>query len=368
MSVEGRPALTENDIVIASGCSGALDLAITVLLNPGDNLLIPKPAFSLYQTLCESKGMAVKQYRLLPEKCWEADLEHLEAQIDERTRAILVNNPSNPCGSVYSADHLKAIIDIAEKHRLPIIADEIYGNLVFPSLSPSPFIPMASLSDNVPIIAAGGIAKEFLVPGWRVGWLAVHDRHGALEEVRKGLYALSQLILGACSLIVSALPAILAPAEGSEEASSLAKFHKDVVTQLEDHAVFTFERLRKIPGVTVVVPQGAMYVMMGIDPTLLDDACADDYAFAKALLDEENVLMLPGTAFQIPNYLRIVFSAPKDKLAEAFDRLEAFCRRHLRPEAAARLSGAAVATASVGGGAAATADASASSSAAAASS
>jgi len=96
--------------------------------------------------------------------------------------------------------------------------------------------------------------------------------------------------------------------------------------------------------------------MMGIDPSLLDDACADDVAFAKALLAEENVLMLPGTAFCIPNYLRIVFSAPKDKLAEAFDRLEAFCRRHLRPEAAAALTAAAATGgATSGSGAAASA-------------
>lgn len=227
-----------------------------------------------------------------------------------RTRAILVNNPSNPCGSVYSKEHLTAIIAIAEKvsapsaaasgsglahvvpcqlhfaagspdrpihppmaaaaaapcplppsalqHRLPIIADEIYGNLVFPRLSPAPFIPMASLSANVPIIAAGGIAKEFLVPGWRVGWVALHDRHGIFGDLRKGLFALTQLILGASSLIVAALPSILAPAAGSADEAALAKFHADVVAQLEDHAVFTFERIAKIPGVKVVVPQGAM--------------------------------------------------------------------------------------------------------------
>lgn len=257
MSVAGRPALTENDVVVASGCSGALELAISVLLNPGDNLLIPKPAFALYQTLCTAKGIDVKHYRLVPERSWEADVAHMESLIDERTRAILVNNPSNPCGSVYSEAHLRDIIAVAERHGLPIIADEIYGNLVFPSTGAA-FHPMAALSDNVPILSTSGIAKEFLVPGWRVGWVAIHDRHGAFADVRAGLFSLSQLLLGANSLIAAALPAILSPEPGSSDADELAAFHKDTLSRLEDHARFLSEQLAGIHGVSVVAPQGAM--------------------------------------------------------------------------------------------------------------
>jgi histidinol-phosphate/aromatic aminotransferase/cobyric acid decarboxylase-like protein len=105
------------DVVIASGCSGALDLAITVLLNPGDTMLVPKPAFPLYQTLAESKGVKVKHYNLLPDKSWELDLAHLESIIDETTKVLLVNNPSNPCGSVYSKQHLLDILAVAERAR-----------------------------------------------------------------------------------------------------------------------------------------------------------------------------------------------------------------------------------------------------------
>jgi len=219
-------------VVIGSGCSGALELAISALLDVGDNLLIPRPGFSLYQTLCNAKGIGVKSYALLPERGWEADLADLEGQIDGHTRAVLVNNPSNPCGSVYSKEHLSAIIAIAERHRLPIIADEIYGHLVFPS-SGAKFHPMAGLSTTVPILAAGGIAKEFLVPGWRVGWLAIHDRGGAFVEVRKALFSLTQLILGASSLVLAALPAILTPAAGSADAAALAEFHTTTLAKLE---------------------------------------------------------------------------------------------------------------------------------------
>lgn len=258
MSVEGKPALTENDIVLASGCSGALELAISVLLNPGDNLLVPNPAFPLYGTLCTAKGIETKHYNLLPARNWEADLEHLEAQIDDKTKAILVNNPSNPCGSVYSREHLSAIIAIAEKRGLPIIADEIYGNLVFTKTTGAVFHPMAALSENVPILSTSGIAKEFLVPGWRVGWVAIHDRHGAFADVKAGLFALSQLLLGANSLMASALPSILTPAAGSEDAKELQHFRESTISILEEHADFLQGRLSKIDGVSVVTPQGAM--------------------------------------------------------------------------------------------------------------
>ena len=174
------------------------------------------------------------------ENNWEADLADLEAQIDSNTRCILVNNPSNPCGSVYSKvcllrfenvvcfcfcfssprftknalilitlfesvlharqEHLLDIIAIAEKHHLPIVADEIYGHLTFEG---HPMFPMASLTTKVPILTAGGLAKEFIVPGWRVGWFAIHDPIGAFDELRKGMMSLTQITIGANALVIA---------------------------------------------------------------------------------------------------------------------------------------------------------------------
>ncbi|CAG5133418.1 unnamed protein product, partial [Candidula unifasciata] len=114
------------DIILVSGCSGALDLCISCLAEPGQNILIPRPGFSLYKTLAESLGIHVRHYDLLPEKSWEVDLEHLESLIDDDTAAVVVCNPSNPCGSVYSKEHLLQIIDTVGRNRVPIIADEIY--------------------------------------------------------------------------------------------------------------------------------------------------------------------------------------------------------------------------------------------------
>ncbi len=146
------------------------------------------------QTISHTRKVEPRFYKLLPEKQWQADIVSIEALIDAKTKAILINNPSNPCGSVYPVEHLRALVAVAEKHHLIIIADEIYGNLTFAGCD---FIPLASLSKDVPVITVGGIAKEFLVPGWRVGWAIVHDRHGILKDVTAGMFRLSQLTLGA---------------------------------------------------------------------------------------------------------------------------------------------------------------------------
>lgn len=169
--------VTSRDVILCSGCSCALDLCITVLANPGQNILVPRPGFAIYRTLAEGLGIQVKYYDLLvrisaksgatlfnldffcrqPDRQWEVDLAQLESVIDTRTAAIIVNNPSNPCGSVFSREHLSAIIEIAEQNRVPIIADEIYEHFVFKGHS---FEPLASLSKNVPILSCSGLTKR----------------------------------------------------------------------------------------------------------------------------------------------------------------------------------------------------------------
>lgn len=312
--------LTSADVILASGASGALDLAITALLNPGDNLLIPLPGFSLYECICGSKGYVVKRYKLLPEKNWEIDIAHMKSLIDDRTRAILVNNPSNPCGSVFSQEHLKEILAVAEEYKLPIIADEIYADMVFTGHT---FYPIATLTETVPVLAIGGLAKRFLVPGWRLGWITVHDRNGILSEIKQGIVQLSQLILGPNSLAQSILTEIL---ENTPE-----DFLEGLVKTLEEHSTFTVEKLSKVPGLKPVVAQGAMYQMIEININAFADV-TDDIDFMRKLLAEESVFVLPGTIFGMKNFFRIVFCAPIPMLGSAYDRMAEFCARHTKSE------------------------------------
>jgi tyrosine aminotransferase len=312
--------LTAEDVVICSGCSGALEMSIGVLANEGDNLLLPLPGFSLYQTLCDSKGIHCKYYRLIPKQQWQIDIDHLRSLIDCRTRGIVLNNPSNPCGSVYSKEHLLEVLKVAEEFHLPIISDEIYGSMVFPGAQ---FYPLATLTSTVPILTVGGLAKEYIVPGWRVGWILIHDRHNRLKQVREGIGRLSTLLLGANTVVQGALPEILRDTPQS---------HREMLVQiLYNNSSFLVDRISQIRGLIPIRPHGAMYMMIGIDQSKFPEF-VDDIAFAKALLAEEAVFVLPGQVFRIKNFMRLVVCPPLDKLREACDRLENFCNKHYQSQ------------------------------------
>ena len=139
------------------GCSCSLDMCIAVIAGNGQNILIPKPGFSIYGTLAEGFGIETRSYTLIPEKSWEIDLDNLESLIDENTAAVIVTNPSNPCGSVFTKEHILDIIAICERHHVPIIADEIYEHFVFPGHQ---YYSVSSLSKNVPVLSCGGLTKR----------------------------------------------------------------------------------------------------------------------------------------------------------------------------------------------------------------
>ncbi|KAI8637391.1 tyrosine aminotransferase [Parasitella parasitica] len=308
--------LTADDVILANGCSGALEMCINVLCNDGQNILLPRPGFSLYASVAATRFVEPRYYDLVPENNWEADLLQMESLIDDKTSAILVNNPSNPCGSVYSRQHLEAILEIAEKYHVPVIADEIYCDLVFEG---NKFYPMATLTSTVPILAVGGLAKKWLVPGWRVGWILIHDRNNVFAEVNAGLHQLAQIILGPNSLIQAAIPDIL---EKTPES-----FFKDTIKQLEKNVELSIREVSKIDGMVPVNPQGAMYMMVRIQVEKFKDI-ESDVDFSAKLLDEENVVCLPGECFKYPNFVRFVITPTYDRLEEAYKRMDEFCARH----------------------------------------
>lgn len=312
--------LTSKDVILASGCSGALDLCISVLANPGQNILVPRPGFSLYMTLSISLGINIKYYNLIPEKSWEVDLDDLESAVDEQTSCIIVNNPSNPCGSVYSAKHIREILSIADRKRLPIVADEVYADFVFPN---HPYVSIASQSSRVPVLSCGGLTKKYLVPGWRLGWILVHDRHDVLQaEVQPGLVALSQRILGPNTLIQGALRTILT--------STPQEYFDQTIDVVQRNAEICFSSLKKIRGLNPIMPSGAMYMMIGIEIEQFPEF-KNDLDFTTSLVTEQSVFCLPAKCFQYPNYFRVVLTIPEDKLREACVRIQQFCRVHYKP-------------------------------------
>ncbi|KAM4619431.1 tyrosine aminotransferase [Polymixia lowei] len=312
--------LEAKDVILTSGCSQAIDLAISVLCNPGDNILVPCPGFSLYKTLAVSLGIEVKLYNLLPEKSWEIDLQHMESMIDEKTSCVIVTNPSNPCGSVYGKEHLQNILKVASRHCVPILADEIYGDMVFPGCSSH---SLASLSSDVPILSCGGLAKRWLVPGWRMGWILIHDRNDVFgSEIRQGLVKLSQRILGACTIVQGALEEILNNTPQS--------FYHRTISFLKSNSEICFNELSTVPGLTPVMPSGAMYLMVGIEMDHFPDF-KNDVDFTECLVMEQSVFCLPASAFEYPDFFRIVVTVPEEMMVEACARIREFCQRHYRP-------------------------------------
>ncbi|XP_013168404.1 PREDICTED: tyrosine aminotransferase [Papilio xuthus] len=310
--------VTAEDVILCSGCSHAIELVISVLADSGQNILVPKPGFMIYKTLAEGLGIVIKYYNLLPDKQWMVDLDDLENQIDEDTAAIIVINPSNPCGSVYNKDHLNDILDIASRNRVPIIADEIYEHFVF---SGNEFTAIASLSKDVPVLTCSGLTKRFLVPGWRLGWIIIHDRHNILgKEVRNGLANLATRILGPSTLIQRALPAILKYTPQS--------FFDEVILFIENQAKMAYEELLRAPGLRPIMPQGAMYMMIEIKISHFPEF-KNELQFVERMVSEQSVFCLPGRCFEYPNFMRIVLTVPEDILREACQRLVIFCKEHI---------------------------------------
>ncbi len=149
-------------LILFHSCSGALEIAISALADPGLNILLPSPGFSLYQTICNNKAVQARYYRLIPERDWEIDLDQLRSLIDANTVAILINSPSNPCGSLFSRQHLVDLVKVAEYYHLPIISDDVYSEMVFEG---NEYVSVAEVSSTVPIISVGGMAKRYMVPG-----------------------------------------------------------------------------------------------------------------------------------------------------------------------------------------------------------
>lgn len=170
-------------------------------------MLLPRPGFPLYDVLCQYHGVEIRYYDLLPQSGWEIDVTKLAGLVDGNTRALLINNPSNPCGAVYSRAHLTQVLAAAERLRLPIIADEVYSGMSFGE----PFVQCAEVTTTVPVLSVCALSKKWLAPGWRVGWIVVHDANRILADagVPDALLKLCQVTLGPPSLLQAAVPEIV---------------------------------------------------------------------------------------------------------------------------------------------------------------
>ncbi|KAL8510178.1 hypothetical protein ACS0TY_017116 [Phlomoides rotata] len=166
-------------VYVTAGCTQAIEIVLSVLARPGANILLPRPCFPIYGICASFRHLEARYFDLIPEKGWEVDLSQVEHLADHNTVAMVIINPGNPCGSVYTYHHLKKIAETSKRLGIVVIADEVYGHLAF---GPKPFVPMGVFGSIAPVLTLGSLSKRWLVPGWRLGWLAINDPNGSLKS------------------------------------------------------------------------------------------------------------------------------------------------------------------------------------------
>lgn len=314
-----KAELKRSGTLLTSGGSHAIVLAITAIANAGDNILVPRPGFPHYKTVCEAYGIECRYYPLQGDKRWEADLAATEKLKDDRTKAMVMVNPSNPCGSNFSRAHVEATIKSCERMKIPLLSDEIYGELVFgPGEA---FTSVADFDTPVPRVIIAGSAKHGVTPGWRMGWVIMIDSAKVAADYLKGMDSLAQLHTGSNSVGQMALARSLLHTPESHLVHC-----RGVLAQ----GAKCYDRLaaRKDLGITFDPPVATMFVMLQVDISRYKDI-SSDYDFYAMLLDEENVQLLPGEIFGVEGCLRATISRPAQIIDEAIDRIIAFAERHI---------------------------------------
>ncbi|GAA1733086.1 pyridoxal phosphate-dependent aminotransferase [Aeromicrobium alkaliterrae] len=312
--IEDFPPLDIDQVWIGNGVSELIQIALQALLNNGDEVLIPVPDYPLWTAVTNLAGGTPVHYRCDEDNDWNPDLADLEAKITDRTRAIVVINPNNPTGAVYSKQTLESIVELARKHDLVLMADEIYDKILY---GDAVHHALATIAPDVLTLTFNGLSKAYRVCGYRAGWLAVT---GPLERARDYLEGITLLASMRLCPNVPAQNAIQVALGGYQSIRELILPGGRLLEQ-RDTAV---TELRKIPGVSVVEPQGALYVFPRLDPEI--HPIKDDQQFALDLLESEKILITQGTGFNWPDpdHLRIVTLPWSRDLAEAIGRLGEF--------------------------------------------
>jgi alanine-synthesizing transaminase len=301
-------------VVITSGTSEGIELALGALLDEGDEVLVPSPTYPLYTAVVAKLGATARYYRTDPATGWLPDLDHLARLIGPRTRAMVVIDPNNPTGAVYPREMRLALLDVATRHGLVVLADEVYADLAYEG----PVAPLGSLDPDAAIISFSSLSKAYLAPGWRAGWLAV----GRTPRLDEALAAIKKLADGRLCSPGPMQYAIAAALDGDR--SHQVAFRQALV----ERATLSAARLNAVPGMSCVKPRGAFYAM----PQVSLPAGRTDEDFVLTLLRETGILCVHGSGFgtdPAAGFFRVVFLADPVELASIYDALAEFTASYL---------------------------------------
>jgi len=310
----GIPNVEIDDIFLGNGVSELIVMAMQALLDNEDEILIPAPDYPLWTAAVTLAGGNAVHYLCDEAKEWQPDIDDIASKITTKTKGIVVINPNNPTGAVYSEAVLQGIISLARKHQLIVYADEIYDRILYDGAK---HIPLASLANDVLCITLNGLSKTYRLAGFRSGWLVVSGAKDMAQGYVEGLEMLSSVRLCAN---VPAMYAIQTALGGYQSINDLTGPGGRLLLQRDQ----AWELLTKIPGVSCVKPKAAMYLFPHLDPKIYP--IDDDEKFVLDLLLEQKILLVQGTAFNWPNpdHFRIVFLPREDDLTEAINRLSKF--------------------------------------------
>lgn len=302
------------DIYITQGATEAIEFAISALINSEENILLPCPCYPLYQAVVSKFRIEPRFYFMDENKNWDINIDSIERLIDKKTRAIVIINPNNPTGAIYSKEVLIEIVEIAKKYNLVVFSDEIYDQYVLEDNIEH--ISIAALSEEVPVITFNGLSKNYFAPGFRIGWGIISGPEDTLKDYIEAIHKFARTRLCAPHPLQFAIPVAL-----KNENSYL----KEVLEKLKKRRDLLIEGLNKIPFISCTKPLGAFYAFPKLEiPNI------SDLEFVKRLILEEGVVVVHGTGFgQKPGskHFRIIFLPEEEILLEALRRIDRFIKR-----------------------------------------
>jgi alanine-synthesizing transaminase len=310
----GVRGVTVDDVWLGNGASELITMSLQAMLDDGDEVLIPAPDYPLWTASTSLAGGRAVHYLCDESNGWLPDLEHLESKITQRTKAIVVINPNNPTGAVYPTGVLEAVAELARRHSLVVMADEIYDKVLYDDATHTPF---SVIAPDLFTLTFNGLSKAYRLAGFRSAWLMVTGPKRPATSYLEGITILANMRLCAN---VPAQHAIQTALGGRQSINDLV-LPGGRLREQRDAAIAA---LKEIPGVTCVQPRGALYVFPRLDRDLYP--IEDDQAFVLQLLREQHVLVVQGSGFNWPNpdHLRIVTLPRVDDLTEAIGRIGAF--------------------------------------------
>ena len=312
------PDVDIDDIFLGNGVSELIVMSMQALLNNGDEMLIPAPDYPLWTAAVSLSGGTPIHYLCDEDNGWEPSIEDIESKITPKTRGMVIINPNNPTGAVYSKDTLLKIIEVARKHNLIIFADEIYDKIIYDEAK---HIAIASLAEDILIISFNGLSKSYRVAGFRAGWMVISGAKDNAKDYIEGMELLASMRLCAN---VPGQHAIQTSLGGYQSINDLVAPGGRLYEQMD----YSWKVLNQLEGVSCVRPKGALYLFAKLDPEIYK--IDNDEKFVLQLLQHEKILLVQGTAFNWPdtNHMRLVFLSRREDMEQMIEKMDRFLKHY----------------------------------------